>query len=118
MNQYMLSVHGSDDDPMPSDDVMQQMFKDVDAFNQKLMAEGAWVFGCGLHPASTATVVRNEAGEVLLTDGPFIEGKEHLGGYWVIKAPDLDAAVKWAAEGSAACQGPVEVRPLQDESED
>ena len=81
--------------------------------SQKLMAEGAWVFGCGLNPAHTATVVRNDNGEVLLTDGPFIEGKEHLGGFTVITAPDLDAALKWARRLAAATTLPIEVRPLQ-----
>ena len=87
----------------------------VDAFNAELQAADAWIFAGGLHPANTATVVRSEGGEVLLTDGPFIETKEHLGGFWIIDVADLDAAVEWAARGSAACQAPVEVRPFQDE---
>jgi hypothetical protein len=76
------------------------------------------VFAGGLHPADTATVVQVKDGDVLTTDGPFAETKEHLGGFWVIKAPDLDAALAWAARGSAACKGPVEVRPFQEEAED
>lgn len=101
----------------PSPETMEQTYKDVDAFNETLQAEGAWVFGGGLHEPSTATVVRVEEGEVLTTDGPFPEAKEQIGGFWVIKAPDLDAALKWAAKGAAACQGPVEVRPFQDEAD-
>ena len=76
---------------------------------------GAWVFAGGLHPADTATVVRVQDGEVLTTDGPFAETKEQLGGFWIIDAPDLDAALAWAGKGAAACKGPVEVRPFQEE---
>jgi hypothetical protein len=96
---------------------MQQIFKDVDAVNQKMMAQGAWVFGGGLEPADVATVVRAEDGDILFTDGPFVEAKEHIGGFWVIEAPDLDAALKWASEATVACRGPVEVRPFQPEPE-
>ncbi len=117
MKQYLLSVHMVEGEEVPPEDVIQKMYADVDAFNQKLKAEGAWIFAGGLHPADIATVVRVKDGEVITTDGPFAEAKEHLGGFWVIKAPDLDAALKWAAEGSAACQGPVEVRPFQDDAE-
>lgn len=118
MKQYMLSVHMVEGAQMPSEETIKQMYADVDAFNAKMQAEGAWVFGGGLHPADTATVVRNQGGEVLMTDGPFAETKEQLGGFWVIKAPDLDAALAWAADASKACQGPVEVRPFQDDAED
>src|SRR4051794_8719167 len=115
MNQYMLSVHMVEGE-MPSEDEMQQAFKDVDAFNAEVQREGAWVFAGGLHPADTATVVRYKDGDVLTTDGPFAETKEQLGGFWVIKAPDLDAALKWAAKGAQACRGAVEVRPFQEEA--
>ena len=115
MTQYLLSVHMVDGVEPPAPDEMQQMFADVDTFNQKLQAQGSWVFAGGLHPASTATVVRVTNGEVLTSDGPFAESKEQLGGFWVITAPDLDAALALAAEGSAACRGPVEVRPFQDD---
>ena len=81
---------------------------------QKLQDQGAWVFAGGLHPANTATVVRVSNGDVLTTDGPFAEAKEQLGGFWVIEAADLDAALAWAAEATVACQAPVEVRPFQD----
>jgi hypothetical protein len=114
MKQYMLSVHGVEGDPAPSQELMQQMYQQVDAFNTELRASGAWVFAGGLHPPATATVVRAQGGKVVTTDGPFAETKEQLGGFWVIQAEDLDAALAWAAKGSEACIGPVEVRPFQE----
>ena len=83
-----------------------------------MRAAGAWVFAGGLFPSTTATVVRVEGADVLTIDGPFVEGKEHVGGFWVIKAPDLDAALDWARKAARACQVPIEVRPFQDEPED
>jgi hypothetical protein len=117
MKQYLLAVHMVEGEPQPAADEMQRMYKDVDTFNAKLQAEGAWVFAGGLQPADIATVVRVKDGEVLTTDGPFAETKEQLGGFWVIEAADLDGALDWAAQGSAACGGPVEVRPFQEEPE-
>jgi hypothetical protein len=117
MQQYLLAVHMVEGEEPPAPEVMQKAYDDVDKFNQKLQDQGAWVFGGGLHPPDTATVVRAEGGEVLTTDGPFAEAKEQLGGFWVINAADLDAALKWAGEASAACAAPVEVRPFQDEPE-
>jgi hypothetical protein len=96
---------------------MQLAFAQVDAFNQRLQAAGAWVFGGWLMPPSTATVVRMQEGKALLTDGPFTETKEQLGGFWVIQAQDLDAALTWSMEAATACMAPVEVRPFQDEPE-
>ncbi len=118
MKQYLLAVHMVEGEPMPSDEEMQQRFKAVDEFNAEVQAAGAWVFAGGLHPPTTATVVRANDGKVVTTDGPFAETKEQLGGFWIIKAPDLDAALDWAAKGSEACGGAVEVRPFQDDSED
>ncbi|HET6948859.1 MAG TPA: YciI family protein [Acidimicrobiales bacterium] len=118
MNQYLLAVYMVEGAEPPSEEETQQAFKDVDAFNADLQAQGAWVFAGGLHPADTATVVKADGGEVVTTDGPFAEAKEQIGGFWVVKAPDLDAALAWAAKGSAACRNPVEVRPFQDEAED
>ena len=115
MTQYLLSVHMVEGAPVPSMEEIQPVFEAVDRFNQKLQDQGAWVFAGGLHPADTATVVSSKDGEVLVTDGPFAEAKEHLGGFWVIEAPDLDAAMTWATEASEACANPVEVRPFQDE---
>jgi hypothetical protein len=118
MKQYLLSVHSVEGEPTPSQEQMQQAYKAVDAFNEELKAAGAWVFAGGLHPPSTATVVRSQGGQVVTTDGPFAETKEQLGGFWIIKAADLDAALDWAARGSAACGGPVEVRPFQEPPEE
>ncbi len=117
MTQYLLSVHMVEGAEVSTEEAMQQAYADVDTFNAKLQEQGAWVFAGGLHPADTATVVNAKDGDVLVTDGPFAEAKEQLGGFWVIRAPDLDAALTWAAEGSTACGAPVEVRPFQDEPE-
>jgi hypothetical protein len=87
----------------------------VDAFNDRLVAEGHWVFAGGLESPSTATVIDNRGGEALFTDGPFLESKEHLAGFWVLEAADLDEALKLAAEGSKACNRKVEVRPFRSE---
>ena len=84
----------------------------IDAFNDQLQADGHWVFAGGLAAPSTATVIDNRGGEALFTDGPFLESKEHLAGFWVMEAPDLDVALKLAAEGSKACNRKVEVRPF------
>ncbi len=116
MTQYMLSVYMDENAEPPSPEDMEQAYKDVDALNERIKAEGAWVFAGGLHPSSTATVVREKDGDVLTTDGPFAEAKEHLGGFWVIEAPDLDAALAWAAKATVACRAPVEVRPFQDDA--
>ena len=117
MTLYMLAVHHSPDAPPPPPEEMQKAFAQVGQFNEAVKAAGAWVFAGGLHPPEIATVVRSQGGEIITTDGPFAETKEQLGGFWVIQAPDLDAALEWAAKGSAACMGPVEVRPFQDDTE-
>ncbi len=117
MKQYLLSVYHPEGDALPSAD-MEKVMRDVDALNDELKAAGMWVFAGGLHPSSTATVLRLENGEVLVTDGPFAEGKEHIGGFWVIKAPDLDSALEWGRRATRACVVPIEVRPFQDEAED
>jgi hypothetical protein len=116
MTQYLLSVYVSDSEmaAIPEDQI-QKMYAQVDEFNAEVQAAGAWVFGGGLHPSSSATVVRVQDGDLLTTDGPFVETKEYLGGFWIIEAADLDAALAWAAKGTAACMGPVEVRPFQDD---
>jgi hypothetical protein len=117
MKEYLLSVYMVEGSEPPSPEVMEQAYRDVDALNETMKAEGAWVFAGGLHPATTATVVQSRDGEVVTTDGPFAETKEQLGGFWVIKAPDLDAALAWAAKATVACRAPVEVRPFQEEPE-
>ena len=116
MKEYLLSVHMVEGEPEPAPDVMAQMYKDVDVFNDELKGKGVWVFAGGLHPSDTATVVRVQDGEIVTTDGPFAETKEQLGGFWIIEVPDLDEALELARRGSQACGGPVEVRPFQDDS--
>jgi len=117
MPQYLMSVYMVEGQPEPSPEEMQQTYKQVDVLNDEMKAKDAWVFAGGLHPADTATVVRFTEGEVLTTDGPFAETKEQLGGFWIIEASDLDAALVWAGKGAAACGAPVEVRPFQEEPE-
>jgi hypothetical protein len=115
MKQYLLAVHMVEGTEPPSAAAMEQAYKEVDALNAQIQAEGAWVFAGGLHPPATATVVRVSDGEILTTDGPFAETKEQLGGFWVIRAADLDAALGWAAKATRACGAPVEVRPFQED---
>jgi hypothetical protein len=117
MTQYMLAVHHSPDAMPPAPEDMQKAFEQVDALNAEMMAAGAWVFGGGLESPEIASVVSTPGGETVITDGPFGETKEHLGGFWIIEATDLDAALAWAEKASNACMGPVEVRPFQAEPE-
>jgi hypothetical protein len=116
MTQYMLSVHTVEGEarvPMTEEE-MQQSWKEIQILNEELKAAGAWVFSARLHEPDTATVVRMSAGEVLTSDGPFAESKEHLGGFYIIEAENLDAAVAWASKATAAVGRPIEVRPLVD----
>jgi hypothetical protein len=115
MKQYLLSVYSPEGGTPPAE-VLDKIMRDVDVLNQELKATGAWVFAGGLHPSSTATVVRLNDGDMLVTDGPFVEGKEHIGGFWVIKAADLDAALEWGRKAARACAVPIEVRPFQEEA--
>jgi hypothetical protein len=114
MAQYLLSVH-HDYSVVTGGEDMQRLYAQVDALNKEIQDAGAWVFAGGLHEPSSATVVRMVDGELSLTDGPFAETKEVLGGFWVITAPDLDAALAWAGKATVACEAPIEVRPFQDE---
>jgi hypothetical protein len=113
MKQYLLSVIQPDGEPPPAE-FLARVMRDLGALQQELEAAGAWVFNGGLHPPSTATVVRFTDGEALMTDGPFVEGKEHIGGFVVIRAPDLDAALGWAKRFAQATTLPIEVRPMRD----
>ena len=112
MPQYLLSV--CHDEPYEDQDLndpeLQAQMARTGAFNEDLEREGAMVFVAGLHDASTATVVRSDGGKVSMTDGPYAETKEQMGGFWVIEAADFDAALEWAGRASAACERPVEVR--------
>jgi hypothetical protein len=117
MKQYLLSVRIVEQDgEYPTED-MQPTYNAVDTLNKEMQTAGAWVFAGGLHPSRTATVVRAKDGEVLTTDGPYAEGKEQIGGFWVIQAANLDDALAWARKATVACGAPVELRPFQDESE-
>ncbi|HEV2780321.1 MAG TPA: YciI family protein [Actinophytocola sp.] len=114
MKQYLLSIYMPDGDPPPPE-VLEPVMRELDALNQEMMAAGAWVFAAGLHPPSTATVIRVKDGDVLMTDGPFAEGKEHIGGFTVVKASDLDSALEWGAKLARVLGLPIEVRPFADE---
>jgi hypothetical protein len=115
MRQYMLSVPMIEGAPPRPADVMQQAFEQTAVLNDEMQSAGAFVFGGGLLPASSATVVEAQGDEFLVTDGPFTESKEHIGGFWVIEAADLDAALAWAKKATVACGERVEVRPFQEE---
>ena len=123
MQQYLLSIYQPDAPPPPEVMArMDQISADLDALIDEARSAGAWVFNGGLFPPSTATVVRLSQAEVLMTDGPYIEGKEHIGGFLILKAPDLDAALGWArklaltlANGKESL--PIEVRPFRNEGE-
>jgi hypothetical protein len=111
MTQYLLSIY-QPDGPAPEPEALQLVMRDVDRVDQEMKDAGVWVFAGGLFPPSTATVVTPKADETLVTDGPYLEGKEHLGGLTVIEVPDLDAALDWGRRLSAATTLPVEVRPF------
>lgn len=119
MPKYLLSVFGPAErgefGDYPSKEAMLQSFADTGVFNEKLQREGYFIFADGLAPATTATTVDGQGETPVYTDGPYLEAKEYLGGFWVIEAPDLDVALALAAEGSKACRGTVEVRPFHTE---
>ena len=114
MKQYLLSVYQPDGPPPPAEE-LEGIMAGLHDLNRELQAAGAWVFAGGLHPPATATVVRVSGGEVLVTDGPFTEGKEHIGGFTIIRAPDLDAALEWGRKLARVTTLPIEVRPFQGE---
>jgi hypothetical protein len=115
--RYLLSVY-QPDGPTPPPEFLEKVMRDVDAWNQELKAAGSWVFTGRLHPPSTATVVRLRDGDVLTTDGPYVEGKEHIGGFTIIEASDLDSALEWGRTLTRATTLPTEVRPFHDDAED
>ncbi|MEV4412513.1 YciI family protein [Catellatospora sp. NPDC049609] len=111
MKQYLLSIYQPDGGPPPPE-VLDPVLRALAELNAELDAAGALVRTDALLPPETATVVRVRDGEVLLTDGPYAEGKEHVGGFWIIRALDLDAALFWAGKAARATTLPIEVRPL------
>jgi hypothetical protein len=117
MTQYLLSAHSVEGEvraPM-TEEQMRQTYTQVMALEAEMRSAGAWLFGGRLHEADTATVVRMSNGSVLTTDGPFVEAKEHLGGFYIIEADDLDAALGWASKVTAIVGAPIEVRPFVQE---
>jgi hypothetical protein len=117
MTQYMLSVHtGADGGAPPAEPMAPDQFHQVLALEEEMKAAGAWLFAGRLTEPDMATVVRVSAGDAVTTDGPFVESKEHLGGFYLVEADDLDAALGWATKTSAIIGMPIEIRPLWDES--
>ena len=114
MKLYLLSIY-QPDGGTPPPEVLAKVMAEIEVINRELRATNSWVFAGDLHPAETATVIRVKNDETLMTDGPFVEGKEHLGGFTIIKAPDLDVALEWGRRMAAATTLPVEVRPFQGE---
>lgn len=118
MTQYLLSMH-QPAGPVPPPEALEPVMRDLAVLREEMQSAGAWVFGAGLHAPETATVVQQQAGDVLTTDGPYAEGKEYLGGITIIEAPDLDAALDWARRMARAVTLPgapdglpIEVRPF------
>lgn len=112
MKQYLLSIYQPEGDP-PEPEVLEEVMRRLDALNEEMQEAGVWVFAAGLHPPSTATVLRASGDEVLMTDGPFAESKEYLGGFTVIQAPDLDAALEWGSRLARVLTNlSIEVRPF------
>jgi hypothetical protein len=113
MKQYLLSIIQPDGPPLPPGP-LDEIMREVNAVMNDMRAQGVWVFSAGLHPPETATVLRAKGQEVLMTDGPYVEGKEHIGGFTIVKAPDLDAALEWGRRVARATTLPIEVRPVVD----
>ena len=112
MQQYLISMY-QHDGGTPAPEVLGPIMEEIGRIREELQAAGSWVFAGGLHDASTATVVRVNDGDVLMTDGPYIEGKEHIGGFTILQVPDLDAALEWARRYARVTTLPIEVRPFR-----
>jgi hypothetical protein len=113
MSNYLLSVIQPFPEGTPPPDNIDEIMADLEALNAEMKEAGAWVFSGGLHGPSTATVLRAQGDDVVMTDGPYAEGKEHLGGFTIVEAPDLDAALEWGRKLARATTLPIEVRPFQ-----
>ncbi|MGS2618620.1 YciI family protein [Micromonospora sp. LZ34] len=118
MRQYLLSIYQPKGEGRPEPEFLARVMRDLGVIRQEMEAAGCWVFGQGLHAPDTATVLRPKDGEVLVTDGPFVEGKEYLGGFTILRAPDLDAALEWGRRYALATTLPIEVRPFQGDAGD
>jgi len=116
MKHYLLSVYQPGGDHVPPPESLEKVMSDVTALREEMKQAGAWVFGNGLDSPRTATVLRVREDEVLMTDGPFVESKEHLGGFTIVNAPDLDAALEWGRKLARATTLPIEVRPFKGEA--
>jgi hypothetical protein len=114
MKQYMLSVCYPAGGIQPPPDALQKIMRDVVALQKEMQAAGVWVFSGGLSPATSATVLRPQSGDVVMTDGPFIESKEQIGGITILKASDIDAALDWGRKLAKATTTPIEVRPFME----
>lgn len=112
MPQYVLTMY-QPEGPIPPPEVLEPVMREIAAIRKELEAAGAWIFAGGLHPPSTSTVVRLKDGDVLTTDGPYVEGKEYIGGFTIIQVPDLDAALVWASRYARVTTLPIEVRPFR-----
>jgi hypothetical protein len=117
MKQYLLSIYQPDGDPPPPDE-LEKIMRDVRAVEDDMRAAGAWVFSGGLHDPSTATVIRPREDGMPMTDGPFVEGKEHIGGVVIVKTDNLDEALAWGRKTARATTLPIEVRPFHDRPEE
>ncbi len=115
MPQYLISLI-QPDGPVPPPEFLEPISRKIKALNEEMKAAGAWVFSAGLHPPTTATVLQAQpGGDIVMTDGPYLEGKEHLGGFSIVEAPDLDAALAWGRRVAEITYLPIEVRPFQGE---
>jgi hypothetical protein len=114
MKQYLLSVCYPAGSTQPTPDLLTKIMSDVSAVQKEMQAAGVWLFSGGLHSPSSATVLRHQNGDIVTTDGPFIESKEQIGGITILKAPDLDAAIAWARKLARAVTTPIEVRPFME----
>ena len=117
MKQYLLSIYQPDHDP-PSAEALAEIMRDVETVDEELRTAGAWVFSGGLHASSAATVIHPRRERMPITDGPYVEGKEHIGGVTIIRAADLDEAIEWGRKLARATTLPIEIRPFQGELED
>jgi hypothetical protein len=114
MKQYLLSVCYPAGSTQPAPEVLKKIMSDVGAVRKEMQGAGVWVFSGGLYPATSATVLRQQGGEIMTTDGPFVESKEQIGGITILKLPDLDAALSWGRKLARATTTPIEVRPFME----